>query len=342
LAYGEESWTEAVKKHVLNGEAFNAYDPSALGRYEYTAGWLQEWACTRQFGLGTYLPWDPTWVIESLSDSTIYMAYYTIAHYLQGADNLNGEETKSPEKVDPKELTTAVFDYIYRKGPLPENCKISEETLDKMRSEFRYWYPMNLRVSAKDLIPNHLTMALFNHAAIWEDEPELWPKGYYCNGHVLVDAEKMSKSKGNFLMMNDTVEMYTADATRFACADAGDSLDDANFSRETADSAILSLVNEDDWIGETMSSKDLRTDGELNFMDKVLQNETNRLITATGNGYATMQFREGVQHGWFEMMLARNEYRSWCQDSSIPMHKDIVRKWAESLVILICPICPHW
>ena len=35
-------------------------------------------------GLGTQLPWDQQWVIESLSDSTIYMAYYTIAHHLHG------------------------------------------------------------------------------------------------------------------------------------------------------------------------------------------------------------------------------------------------------------------
>ena len=47
-------------------------------------GWLKEWACSRPFGLGTQLPWDQQWVIESLSDSTIYMAYYTIAHHLHG------------------------------------------------------------------------------------------------------------------------------------------------------------------------------------------------------------------------------------------------------------------
>jgi hypothetical protein len=37
---------------------------------------------------------------------------------------------------------------------------------------------MDLRVSAKDLIPNHLTMALYNHAAVWNERPELWPRGY--------------------------------------------------------------------------------------------------------------------------------------------------------------------
>jgi leucyl-tRNA synthetase len=345
LAYGEEQWSAAVQQHVANPATFNAYDPTALSRYKYTIDWLKEWACTRQFGLGTYLPWDTQWVIESLSDSTIYMAYYTIAHILQGRDNLEGDRDKSPHHIDPNDLTKEVFDFIYRNMELPADYtgSIPRSVLDQMRAEFRYWYPMNLRVSAKDLIPNHLTMALFNHAAVWESEPELWPRGYYCNGHVQVDAEKMSKSKGNFLMMQETVAQYSADATRLACADAGDALDDANFSRETADNAILSLVNEDAWISEMIAQVDqLRTGTDYNIMDLILRNEINRLIVATATAYSTMQFKEGLKHAWFEMMNARSEYRTWCKDSAVVLHKDIVRRWAESIVILICPICPHW
>jgi hypothetical protein len=47
------------------------------------AGWLKWWACSRSFGLGTRVPWDEQFLIESLSDSTIYMAYYSVAHLLQ-------------------------------------------------------------------------------------------------------------------------------------------------------------------------------------------------------------------------------------------------------------------
>lgn len=54
--------------------------------FGYTLGWLRQWACSRSFGLGTRLPWDPQYLIESLSDSTIYMAYYTVAHLLQNGD----------------------------------------------------------------------------------------------------------------------------------------------------------------------------------------------------------------------------------------------------------------
>jgi hypothetical protein len=51
-------------------------------------------------------------------------------------------------------------------------------------------------VSGKDLINNHLTFALYNHTAIWAAAPELWPRGMRTNGHLLLNAEKMSKSTG--------------------------------------------------------------------------------------------------------------------------------------------------
>lgn len=47
-------------------------------------------ACALLVTIGTRLPWDEQWLIESLSDSTIYMAYYTVAHLLQGGV-LNGQ-----------------------------------------------------------------------------------------------------------------------------------------------------------------------------------------------------------------------------------------------------------
>lgn len=35
--------------------------------------------------VGSKIPWDESYLIESLSDSTIYMSYYTIAHFLQSS-----------------------------------------------------------------------------------------------------------------------------------------------------------------------------------------------------------------------------------------------------------------
>jgi len=62
-------------------------------------------------------------------------------------------------------MTIAAYDYIFLgKDFDAEACpNVTEEQLQKLRNEFNYWYPMDLRVSGKDLIRNHLTMSLYNH-----------------------------------------------------------------------------------------------------------------------------------------------------------------------------------
>jgi leucyl-tRNA synthetase len=44
------------------------------------------------------------------------------------------------------------------------------------------------------------------------------------------------------------VEKYGADAMRFSLADAGDSLEDANFAEDTAFNIILRLFAQKEWI----------------------------------------------------------------------------------------------
>jgi leucyl-tRNA synthetase len=80
LAYGEEEWLSLARECVGK---MNLYSEENEKQFELTLGWLKQWALSRSFGLGTRLPWDPEFLVESLSDSTIYMAYYTIAHLLQ-------------------------------------------------------------------------------------------------------------------------------------------------------------------------------------------------------------------------------------------------------------------
>lgn len=45
-------------------------------------------------------------------------------------------------------------------------------------------------------LQNHLTFCLYNHTAMWAGQPEMWPRSMRCNGHLLLNAEKMSKSTG--------------------------------------------------------------------------------------------------------------------------------------------------
>jgi leucyl-tRNA synthetase len=61
------------------------------------------------------------------------------------------------------------------------------------------------------------------------------------NGHILLNGQKMSKSKGNSLTLRQAVEKFGADATRLAMADAGDGIEDANFEEKNANANILRI-----------------------------------------------------------------------------------------------------
>ena len=154
-----------------------------------------------------------------------------------------------PLGIQVEDLTDEAWDYIFKRGPYPLGNRASEEALSQLRREFEYWYPLDLRSSGKDLIRNHLTMSLYNHAAIWESHEKM-PRSFFCNGWILVNGKKMSKSEGNFRTVRQCIEMYGVDATRIALADAGDSLEDANFDELVANSAILRLYILEKWISE--------------------------------------------------------------------------------------------
>jgi leucyl-tRNA synthetase len=339
LTYGAEDWKERVLKHVSDPKSFDAHNPIALGEYKATLGWLKEWAPCRQAGLGTKLPWDPEFVVESLSDSTIYMAYYTIAHHLQ--NNLDGSEL-GPHGIKPEQMTKEVFDYIFIRHAPPTESTIPIAVLEQMRAEFEYWYPVDVRASGKDLIRNHLTMCLYNHAEIWRDDPSKWPRGMFTNGHILVDGKKMSKSTGNFLTLKDCAKEFGADATRFACADAGDGMDDANYALETCKMAILRLTTEEEWIKKSIEdAASLRT-GELNFNDKVFMHQMSNLINETAKFYERLQWREGLHTGFFEFQIARDTYREICTRGQVAMHRDVIFRFIEAQIVMLSPITPHF
>ena len=64
-------------------------------------------------------------------------------------------------------MTPEVWDYIFfKEAPFPKTS-IAKASLDRLKKEFEFWYPLDLRVSGKDLVPNHLTYFIYNHIAMW-------------------------------------------------------------------------------------------------------------------------------------------------------------------------------
>ena len=220
LNYGDKKWKDLAYECI---NSMNIVPEEIRQEFNYVIDWLRERACARKSGLGTKLPWDNEWIIESLSDSVIYMAYYIIAKYLN--DNSNAI-------INTDDLNDSFFDFVLLgKGndmQVAAECKISTESIKQIRNEFCYFYPVDARHSGRDLIPNHLSFFIFNHATIFEREN--WPKQIVVNGSVLMEGKKMSKSLGNIIPLRTAIKEHNADAIRLAILISAELLQDADFS----------------------------------------------------------------------------------------------------------------
>eukprot|EP01084_Bolivina_argentea_P305189 527218_1 len=116
IEYGNnKQWKNEIENYINNN--LECYSSQTKNQFISAVKWLNSWGCTRKFGLGTKLPWDKQWVIESLSDSTIYMAFYTIAHYIMN-NSLDGNVKNN--LINPNELTEEIFDCIFCDGNINE------------------------------------------------------------------------------------------------------------------------------------------------------------------------------------------------------------------------------
>lgn len=341
VTYGEEEWQSLTRECLAGMENYGMAETT--NSFDHTLGWMQQWACSRSFGLGTRLPWDPQYLVESLSDSTIYMAYYTVVHLLQGGD-MYGKQTGGLPAVDPAALTDAVWDAIFLGEATPVDCGVPAETMAQAQREFNFWYPFDLRVSGKDLIQNHLTFCLYNHTALFGRDK--WPQGMRCNGHLLLNGDKMSKSTGNFKTLQQAITEYSADAMRFALADAGDGMDDANFVADTANGAILRLTKEIEWLKATLSPDQdslhgdaLRDGPPSTFPDRVFGNAINIAVHRAEAAFDKMLYREALKVGFYELQSSRDTYRLASGEGGLC--RDLVLRFVEVQAKLLTPFCPH-
>ena len=343
LNYGEndKEWQQTVIDYISDGQGLNTYTQETANQFIANLEWLNRWACARTYGLGSKLPWDKTFLVESLSDSTIYMSYYTIAHLLHG-DKFG--TTPGKLRIESEQMIDEVWDYVFTRTKFSEdlvkNSGIPKADLQTMRREFEYWYPLDMRVSGKDLIPNHLTFFLYIHLALFPRE--YWPESVRANGHLLLNGSKMSKSTGNFLTLSEAVKKFGADATRIALADAGDGVEDANFEEKGANGAIMRMFTLKEWIEETLKDQNLRTGEADAVWDKIFVDEMHGLVREARSHYEDTNYKLALKSCLYDFQSARDFYREACLSSGIPMLRPLVEEYARLQALVITPIAPHW
>jgi len=324
LNYGDEEWKELAR---------NCFDEMSIlpnkitTEFKEVIDWLHERACARQQGLGTKLPWDKDWIVESLSDSVIYMAYYTISRFVNDGT------------VTPDSLTRELFDYILLdKGDLSlavSTSKLSEDVINTMKKEFQYFYPVDSRHSGRDLVQNHLSFFVLNHVAIFEKK--YWPKEIVVNGSVMMDGAKMSKSMGNIIPLRTAIREHGADPIRLAIISSAELLQDADFNMES----VYGISNKIEALLEECSRLKKGTIGELQAEDRWILSKTQNMILQITEAVEKMRLREALQDILFTFESDLDWYHKRVQAKERKDVSGILHYINSVRVAMLSPFAPH-
>ena len=321
LNYSDPSWKEQVYKCLKN---MDIIPPEMRVDFENKVDWLKDKACARRKGLGTRLPWDTTWMIESLGDSTIYMGYYIIAKYL--------------DKFTPEQLKDEFFNYCLLGEGTPdevsEKTGIAPDVIRSIRSDFEYWYPVDLRSSGKDLVPNHLLFFLFHHVAIFPEK--YWPRAIAINGFVSLEGQKMSKSKGPILTLKSAVDQYGADVTRLYILSTAEHIQDADWRKADVESTRKQMERFYRLAYDFITSEDAGgfKQDEFKLIDKWMLSRLQFRIKETAEALNMMQTRRAVQNAFYLLM---NDMKWYDRRGGCGARKQILNTW----VRLMAPFTPH-
>lgn len=327
INYGDPQWKDLAYKCL---EKMRILPEELRTEYAYVIDWLREKACARKAGLGTKLPWDPEWIIESLSDSTIYMAYYTIARHINAygirADQLNDE----------------VFDYVFlglgNAGDIAVKTGIDSAILEEMRREFMYFYPLDSRHSAHELIPNHLTFMIFNHVAIFPEN--LWPRQIVTNGHVTMEGAKMSKSFGNIIPLREGLARFGADPIRLSVLGTAELLQDADFSPAVA-KAMRDRLERLYKLTSEISKMQLEEEKELGPVDRWMLSRLQGHIMRVTESMEKLAVRKAINTILFELEQDVQWYRKRVETSKNNAPTRTLREVLNVQIRMLAPFAPH-
>ena len=321
LKYSDQDWKNLAHQAISK---MSFYPDQARSWFDGIIDWFQDWPCARKTGLGTPLPFSPDWIVETLSDSTIYMAYYMISKFVNAG------------LVKADQFTPEVFDYIfYGIGDVTHVSKqtgMKRDLLEKMREEFLYWYPVDLRNSGKDLVGNHLTFFIFHHVAMFEER--FWPKSIGVNGFMQAEGRPMHKSQGNFIPLWKACEDYGADAFRCTVLLAAEGMDDPDWrfgnarDMESRLEAFLHLIEEVAKRNERASNGHLESwlMSRIYARTKLISESIEKLKTRTALASAIYDL-------WNDMR--------WYERRASNFDAGTVREFVTAWIRLLTPFSPH-
>jgi len=240
-------------------------------------------------------------------------------------------------------LPDAFFDYIFLGEGSPEaitrETRISKRIIEGIRKEFTYFYPVDMRHSAKDLVSNHLSMYIFHHTALFPRN--LWPKGIVANGFVLMERAKMSKSLENIIPLRQAIAKFGADPLRIGVLSTAELNQDTDFSESLVATIQERLVN---LLAQSRKLGRRRVSGKSkpSTLDKWMLSRLNSAAQTATTAMEKLRVREVINTVLYQI---ENDV-AWYQRRLGPRKKQdgrdrVLKQVYDFKTRMIAPLAPH-
>ncbi|MDP3989929.1 MAG: leucine--tRNA ligase [archaeon] len=309
IRYSDPELTERSKEQVkemkIHPQEYHDNLPSILD-------WFGDRACVRLGNwLGSKFPFDDRWIVEPISDSTLYPVYYIVSKFIHN------------KTVSVEDLSEEFFDYVFL------NEGKGKPEWEQIREEFNYFYPLDMNLGGKEHKTVHFPVFIMNHVAILPEEK--WPRGIFVNWWVTGKGGKISKSKGGAEPIPNAIERYGVDAMRLYYCHIGNPHTDIIWEEHV----VLNYKNALERINSLI--EEARTkDGKSRSIDCWLLTRLQHHLTEIDNSMNTYNLRELSSSVYYSMY---DDLRWYLRRGG--NHKKTINEFVNTWCVLMNPVTPH-
>lgn len=312
IQYSDETLTQESKDHVDHMTIFpENYKEELPGILD----WFDDRACIRKGSwLGTEFPFKKGWMIEPISDSTLYPAYYLLSKYV------------NEQKISVEEMTESFFDYVFFGKGEPKN-----EMWKQIQSDCNYWYPVDINLGGKEHKTVHFPVFIMNHVAIMPTEKR--PQGIFVHWWVTQKGkEKISKSKGGAEHVAEAAEIYGIDAMRLYYTHVGSPFVDIEWDPEI----VTKYKNKIGNIFKFITQLHKINEKPSEQIDTWLESKIAEYIQSVTEAFNTFDLRVAANMIYYEIPQDINWYLKRGGGN-----KKVISKCVDAWLQLMTPVTPH-
>jgi leucyl-tRNA synthetase len=360
------AYTDKVNGNLIDSGDFNGLSPQegrekiadfmeANGIGERTTNYkLRDWCLSRQRYWGCPIPviYREDGSVELVPEDQLPVMHPTDIEFTGQGNPLTQSEsfinTVDSEGRPAKRETDTMDTFVDSSWYFLRFCSPHDANEPFNKEDISRWMQVDQYVGGVEHATMHLIYARFFTKVLYDlglvPFQEALPK-YFAQGMVTMmlpesgKAEKMSKSKGNVVTLDDAVEKFGADATRMMTLFMGPPALDVEWTPQSEDT-FAGTFRFLERVWRVSTARDFvmnwRDDlGEISDVDKKLRRKTHQTIARVGNDIERFSMNTAISG----LMEEVNSIQEWLNAKG--ENGAVYSEAIENLLLCLAPFAPH-